>query len=265
MPAAEPVLLVTGVGMAAAVGLRTVPVLAEHFRVLAFHAGRPSGSAPVRTVIDQLADEAVAMLDAAGEARFHVYGLSFGGMVAQEIAARHPERLKTLVLGATTAGGDLRVSADDATQDFIRRRARMPAEEGLWASVPYSYAVLTRRRHAQRIGQDIAQRMKAPVDRDVHHIQRQAVLAHDAGDRLRGIAVPTLVVHGEEDLMVPPANGVRLGQVIPGARVLLLPGAAHLYPTDVPDADQRVASFLLEHSPSRRQRRPGESGHAARA
>jgi len=75
------------------------------------------------------------MLDAAGEARVHVYGLSFGGMVAQEIAARHPDRLMTLALGATAAGGDLRVPADDATQAFIRRRAGMPAEEGLWASV----------------------------------------------------------------------------------------------------------------------------------
>ena len=136
MRLAAPVLLVTGVVMAAAVGLRTVPVLTEHFRVLAFHAGRPLGGAPGGTVIEQLADEAVAMLDAAGEARVHVYGLSFGGMVAQEIAARHPDRLMTLALGATSAGGDLRVPADDATQAFIRRRAGMPAEEGLWASVP---------------------------------------------------------------------------------------------------------------------------------
>src|SRR3954470_19333066 len=176
--------------MSAVVRLRTVPVLAEHFRVLEFHAGRPSSGTAGAGVVEQLADEAVALLDAAGEDRAHVYGLSFGGMVAQEIALRHPDRVGALVLGATSAGGDLRVPSDDVTQEFIRRRAGMPAEERLWASIPYSYAVGTRRRHARRIGQDLAERMRAPVDPDDHRVQRQAALAHDTADRLGGLAVP---------------------------------------------------------------------------
>jgi pimeloyl-ACP methyl ester carboxylesterase len=131
--------------------------------------------------------------------------------------------------------------------------------------VPYSYAVGTRRRHALRIGQDIAARLRAPIDLRDHRVQREAVGAHDAGDRLGQLAVPTLVLHGEEDRLVPPANGVLLAEVIPGARHLALPGAAHVYPTDDPGADQEVVRFLLEQPASRRRRRATGSGRAAPA
>jgi pimeloyl-ACP methyl ester carboxylesterase len=60
---------------------------------------------------------------------------------------------------------------------------------------------------------------------------------------------PTLVVHGDEDVMVPPANGRLLAALIPGARLIELPGAAHLYPTDEPDADREVAAFLTADAP----------------
>ena len=109
------VLLVMGLGMTLAAWWRTVPVLAASFRVLTFDnrgVGRSEPAALPYTVA-QMADDAIAVLDAAGEDAAHVYGISLGGMVAQEAALRHPERVRALVLGATTPGGS-RATAPDA-------------------------------------------------------------------------------------------------------------------------------------------------------
>jgi 3-oxoadipate enol-lactonase len=248
--AGAPVLLVMGLGMNATGWWRTIPALAEGLRVIAFdnrgvgRSGRPPG--PYR--VPQLADDAVAVLDAADVERAHVYGISLGGMIAQEIALQHPDRVDALVLGATTPGGPNAVGADDDTLAFFRRRGQMPAEESVWASVPYNYGPRTRAEHADRIGQDIAQRLRFPIEPGPYIAQLEAALGHDAHDRLPEIHKPTLIVHGEEDRMVPPTNAQLIAAEIPGADLMMLPGAGHLYPTDEPQADRAILRFLSERS-----------------
>jgi 3-oxoadipate enol-lactonase len=249
--AGAPVLLVMGLGMNATGWWRTIPVLADAgFEVIAFdnrgvgRSARPAGPYSVTA----MADDAIAVMQAAGHERAHVYGISLGGMIAQEIALRYPDRVDALVLGATTPGGQYAVAADDATLAFFQRRGEMPAEEGVWASVPYNYGPRTRAEHADRIGEDIAQRLRYPIEPEPYMAQLAAALGHDVYDRLGEIDKPTLVVHGEQDRMVVPKNGALLADRIPGAKLHTLPDAGHLYPTDDPDADRAVASFLSERS-----------------
>ena len=183
-----------------------------------------------------MAADAVAVLDAAGIARAHVYGMSMGGMIAQELALRYPERVGALVLGATAPGGASATSPDPEILAFLARRAALPDEEGRWASVPYVYSVRTRSEGGQRIGEDFARRRSYAFHPDGYRAQLAAALRHDAGARLGAITAPTLVVHGAEDRMVPPENGRTLAAAIPGAESLLLDDAAHLYTTDEPGA-----------------------------
>jgi pimeloyl-ACP methyl ester carboxylesterase len=226
---------------------RTVPVLAQAgLRVLAFDnrgVGR-SDRPPAPYSVTMMADDAISVLDAAGIDRSHIYGISLGGMIAQEIALRHPARVKRLVLGATTPGGASSTPAPAETLAFFQRRGEMPAEEAVWASVPYNYASDTRAKHGDRIAQDIAQRLRFPIASDPYKAQLAAAFGHDARERLPKLTAPTLVVHGAEDVMVPPANGRLLAQLIPGARLAEFSKAAHLYPTDEPAADREVAGFL---------------------
>jgi 3-oxoadipate enol-lactonase len=242
-----PVLLVMGLGMNATGWWRTVPVLAAAgLRVLTFdnrgvgRSARPPG--PYTTAA--MAEDAISVLDAAGVERAHVYGISLGGMIAQEIALRHPDRTARLVLGATTPGGRTATPADGATLEFFQRRGQMPAEEAVWASVPYNYSARTRAERGDRIAQDIRERLRFPIEPAPYAAQLAAALAHDAHDRLAQVAAPTLVVHGDADVMVPPIDGRLLASLIPGAQLLELTGAGHLYTTDEPTADRKIATFL---------------------
>jgi 3-oxoadipate enol-lactonase len=246
-----PVLLVMGLGMAATGWWRTVPVLAEAgLRVLSFDnrgVGR-SERPPGPYTVAEMADDAVSVLDAAGVDAAHVYGISLGGMIAQELALRHPERVRALVLGATTAGGSAHVPADGATLAFLSLRGQMTAEHAVWASVPINYAARTRAQGGDRIAADIVQRLRYPIEAEYYTAQLAAAQAHDTVSRLAQIRAPTLVVHGTEDVLIPPANGERLAAAIAGAELSLWPGAAHLYFTDEPEADRAVAHWLSVRS-----------------
>src|SRR3954452_4646908 len=158
------VLLILGQGMSIESGWRTIERLSPAFRVLAFDnrdVGR-SGRAPLPYAVAQMARDASAVLDAAGEQRAHVYGISLGGMVAQEFALRHRDRVGALVLGATTPGGPLAVPRDPQVLTFYTRVGAMGAEEAEWAAVPYSYGTRTRRNYGDRIAEDIARRLQHP-------------------------------------------------------------------------------------------------------
>jgi pimeloyl-ACP methyl ester carboxylesterase len=242
----EPVLLVMGLGMNATGWHRTIPVLAGRFRVIAFDnrgVGR-SPRTPGPYTAAQLADDAVTVLDAAGEETAHVYGISLGGMIAQEIALRHPDRVRALVLGATTPGGAKAVQASPAVQAFTRLRAQMTAETAVWASVPINYGPATRRHGAQRIAEDIEQRLRFPIEPEPYSAQLAAAVGHDAHDRLHEIDKPTLVVHGDADVLVPPGNAPLIAGAIPGAELRTYEGAAHLYFTDEPQVDRDVCEWL---------------------
>ena len=181
-----PVLLIMGLGMNATGWWRTIPVLVEAgLRVIAFDnrgVGR-SDRVPGPYTAAEMADDAVSVLDETGVDAAHVYGISLGGMIAQEVALRHPDRVRALVLGATTAGGDNLVPADESVNAFVRLRAQMTAEHAVWASVPINYARRTRLEGGDRIAEDIAQRLRFPVEPEYYSAQLAAAHGHDAAVR----------------------------------------------------------------------------------
>jgi 3-oxoadipate enol-lactonase len=240
------VLLIMGLGLPAAAWWRTIPVLARSLRVIAFDNRGSGGSdrPPGPYSMADMAGDAAAVLDAAGVEHAHVYGISMGGMIAQELALRHARRVRSLVLGATSPGGRAATPPDGATIGFLRRRPAMPAEEARWASVPYLYSARTRRDGGSRISEDLERRRSFQFHADGYGHQLAAAAAHDATARLGGIAAPTLVVHGAEDRMVPPDNGRALAAAITGAELRVFDDAAHLYTTDEPSVDEHVMRFL---------------------
>jgi 3-oxoadipate enol-lactonase len=234
----QAVLVLSGVGLTAGVAARTTASLQPHFEVIA-----PPHARAVTT-----ADEAVALLDSANTDRAHVVGLSFGASVAQELAIGYPERVRSLVLASSTAGGKLYVPPSRAIRQFIRRLADLPAEEGLWAAVPYLYADTTCRGCARLVGEDIAQRLTGDLDPHAYRRQHAIARAHDIAGRANEITAPTLVIHGEHDQVLPLENGRLLAGAVPGAELVAVAAGGHAFPTDVPDSNTEIVKFLRAHS-----------------
>ena len=245
-----PVLLIMGLGLSGGAWWRTVPVLARDLAVITFDnrgVGRSRALLHAYTT-EAMADDARAVLDSAGVERAHVYGISLGGMVAQQLALRHPERVRSLVLGATHPGGPHTVRPDRDVVAFLRHRLAMRHEEAAWGSVPFNYSERARAEHPDRIAADLAERLSHPFPVQAYRAQMWAGALHDCYDRLNRIAAPTLVVHGSEDRLIPVENGRLLAERIPGARLLELEGTGHLYPTEAPEVDETIARFMLARS-----------------
>jgi pimeloyl-ACP methyl ester carboxylesterase len=244
----EPLLLVQGMsGTHLAWGDAFVSELERDFDVIAYdHRGvGHSARATAPFSIADLAQDAAGLLDALEIEDAHVLGISMGGMVAQELALRHPARVRTLALGCTYPGGpDARITDPAVVQRlseaiFSGDRERA-LRTGYEANVSAGFA-------GDRANYDAFYEMatELPVALEVLMRQLQAIQAHDASDRLAGIDAPTLVVHGTEDQMLPAANGKVIARLIPGARLELLHGVGHMFWWEQP---QCSAELVREHA-----------------
>ena len=244
----DPVLMIMGLGLSGGAWWRTVPVLSRSLRVITFDnrgVGRSRAHLHSYTT-EAMADDAVSVLDAAGIERAHVYGFSLGGMVAQQLALRHEDRVRSIVLGATHPGGPRAVRPSDDVIAFFRRRASMSAKDAARASVPFNYGPRCRREHKDRIAEDIQRRLAHPFPERAYKAQMVAVSLHNCYRRLKRIEAPTMVVHGREDRIVPVANAEILAERIPRAELRILDHAGHLYSTEQPEVDEDIARFFRE-------------------
>lgn len=240
----EPVLLIMGLGYTAHMWHRTRPRLAEHFRTIAVDnrgVGRsdaPAGPYP----IPLMALDAAAVLDAAEAESAHVFGVSMGGMIAQEFALQFPKRVRSLILACTGAGGPTAVRAEPEAAQMLKARARMAPDEALEAAVPFIYDLQTPR---ELIEEDLAIRRPWLPRPEPYLAQLQGILAWEGYSRLPEIDVPILVIHGENDRLVPAGNGRIIADRIPGSKLVLIPHASHLFMTDQPQiAHEAILNFL---------------------
>jgi pimeloyl-ACP methyl ester carboxylesterase len=246
----EPLLLIMGLGYPHEMWHRTRPVVSAHYRTILFdNRGVGKSDVPQGAYsIAQMAADAAAVLDAAGIERAHVFGVSMGGMIAQEFALNYPEKVNRLVLGCTACGGRTAIPAAPNVLAVLMARATMTPEEGAKAMVPYIYDASTPR---DRIEEDLAIRRRNYPEVAGYMGQVQAILAWSAFERLGQIEAPTLIIHGETDQLVPPENAPILARAIAGSRLVMLPQASHIFMTDQPEASHReVLAFLSGESRS---------------
>jgi 3-oxoadipate enol-lactonase len=242
-----PLLLIMGLGYPSAMWHRSRPVLSRQYRTIALD-NRGSGRSDVPAgpySLALMASDAAAVLDAAGVERAHVFGLSMGGMIAQEFALQYAHRVRSLILGCTASGGPTAVHAEAEVNRVLMARDLSP-EQMAQAMRPYVYDPAT---PVEKIEEDLAIRRQWFPRPEGYVAQLQGILAWEAYSRLPQITSPTLVIHGESDQLVPPGNGKLIAERIPGAKLLMLPRASHIFPTDkTEETHEAVLTFLAKHS-----------------
>jgi 3-oxoadipate enol-lactonase len=217
-------------------------------------SGRPVG---VFAVADMAAD-IVAVLDAAGIRRAHVMGASLGGMVAQELAVDHPERVDGLVLACTTPGWPSAYPMPQASMRLIAATHGMTAELALRRHTENALSSRTVQHCPELVGRLVELQGSRPADPAALRAQATAGALYAGRRRQTRIRARTLVLHGAADAVVDPRNGKLLADRIPGARLVIFPDLGHLLFWEDPDGfADAVTSFLLdrragEEAPTRR-------------
>jgi len=245
----EPVLLIMGLGYPSYLWHRTRPTLAAQYRTIALD-NRGSGRSdvpPSPYPIALMASDAAAVLDAAQVESAHVFGLSMGGMIAQEFALQYPKRVRSLILGCTAAGGPNAVRATPEVTKILTARDMSP-EEAAKAMRPYIYDAST---PLERVEQDLVIRRQWFPRPEGYMAQLQGIFSWEAYSRLPQITASTLVIHGDSDQLVPPGNGELIAARIPGAKLVMLAHASHIFTTDQPEASQQaIVEFLGAQLPA---------------
>jgi len=227
-----------------------VPAFAERHRVVVFdNRGAGQTDTPETPwTIATMADDTVALMDALGIDRAHVCGVSMGGMIAQEIALRHPARVRTLQLHCTAARTDAFTRARGEAWEVMR--TKLTREEAVRANFPALFAPQTYNERADFIEFLVARALANPHPQTLAGFrgQRTAIDAHDTTERLGSIACPTLVSVGEEDTLLPPRFAREVAARIPGAEFRTLPGG-HVYFWEFPaEFNAMCLEFLARHA-----------------
>ena len=243
-----PVVLVMGLGTDMGGWDAMLPFL-EGYRVLRpDNRGVGRSDAPDQPYsIAGMARDTIKVMDAAGFRTAHVYGASLGGMIAQEIALSFPDRVRTLVLGCTSPGVVSMPGSLGIIRLLLTRERYTPEESGRLAAPYLFHSAITE--HPERVEEALRKRMNAPASPVGYRRQLQATLRWSSLTRLRRLHLPTLILHGDHDRLIPQVNGRLLARLIPGARFYSIKGAGHVYSTDAPgEAAGVVVRFFEEHS-----------------
>jgi pimeloyl-ACP methyl ester carboxylesterase len=241
----EPLVLVHGLAYDRFGWGRLPDLLAQRFRVVLLdNRGVGESDAPTGPyTVAQMAADVAAVIDDAGIERTNLFGVSLGGYIAQEFALTWPERLDKLILCSAAPGGGSAVPMPQATQDVFARYPTMEREAGLRMFVENSLGDRGVRELPDLVEEIFEYRLGHAPTVDAWAAQATAGATYQSYDRIGSITVPTLVLAGDADVVVDPRNATLLGELIPNARVEIVPDRGHLL---VWEDSERVAELVTE-------------------
>ncbi|MBI3769824.1 MAG: alpha/beta fold hydrolase [Deltaproteobacteria bacterium] len=255
----DPLLLIMGLAADSQAWLFQVPEFAQRYRTISFdnrgigRSAKPAGPYTITT----MADDAVGLLDVLGIDRAHVVGVSMGGMIAQELVLRHPARVRGLVLACTFPEPDEEVALQrersvsqlggttNATGDLQIDPSRLDPMALFQHFLPRVFTPAFLQNELPKLMQLFGGALQWGFSIEAILAQVGAIMGHSTTARLHQITTPTLIITGDADLLIPPANSDILAREIPHARLVKIPGGSHGFNFETPDVFNReVLAFL---------------------
>jgi pimeloyl-ACP methyl ester carboxylesterase len=242
----EPLLMIMGFVSDSRMWILQTPAFAPHFKCITFdnRGVGMSSQPPGPYTMEQMAADALAVLDDAGIERCHVLGVSMGGAIAQQLALKAPERIRSLALAVTWCHRNPWL---DRLSDIGRHFASMGHDEFGRGVLLFLFSPPFMINQPDLIAaiEQMVLAFQPPADTFVN--QLAAVVDHDVREQLATINVPTLVVSARRDLMVPPELGEIVAASIPGARFELLDGGHAVNAENAAEFNSVVLEFLLSN------------------
>ena len=206
--------------------------LADDFKVIIFDnrgAGKTENSNRDFS-IKMLADDTVSLTNNLGIDRFYLFGISMGGMIAQEVAINYPERVEKLILGATNCGGSKQILPEQEILDILSRpRENLTPEEVIEGTIPLLYTEEFIKNNPEFIENYKRELLKTPISPESFERQIKAIMSFNTGMKLKKISCPTLIIHGKKDVLIPYENAEILDKRIPNSKVILLEESGHSF------------------------------------
>jgi 3-oxoadipate enol-lactonase len=246
--AGEPLLLIQGMSANhMAWGRPFASLLEQSFEVISFDNRGIGLSRPVTEAfsIAEMAADTAGLLDALEIESAHVLGISMGGMIAQELALAHPEKLRSLTLGCTYCGGEGSRLMDPADfQGLVEAMGSGDAQRVFRAMYELNLSPGFRAEESN-YADFTAMAEALPAARETIGLQVQAIMAHDTSSRLPGVIAPTLVIHGTADRVLGYPNGPLIAGLIPGAQLEAFEDVGHMFWWEQPE---RTAELVRAHA-----------------
>ena len=230
----QPLLLIMGLGSPAANwDQQFVAQMTKTHQVITYdNRGTGQSDKPDEAYsIALFARDAVALLDTLNLPRVHVFGISMGGMIAQELAIHYPQRIASLVLGCTTPGGKNAVPAPPESMKALKGRPGQTPEEAGRAAWQLSYSEEYINAHRAELEAHLQQALAHVTPRFAYERHVEATMTLRVFKQLKDINIPTLVTTGRDDVLIPAVNSEIIAREIPGAELALFDNAGHGFVT----------------------------------
>ncbi|MGH7932383.1 MAG: alpha/beta fold hydrolase [Candidatus Binataceae bacterium] len=229
----DPLLMIMGLGSSSASWHpQLIADLARDFRVIVYdNRGTGQSDKPdIPYSLQMFMNDAAGLLDALKIERVHAFGVSMGGMIAQEFALNHGARLKTLTLGCTTAGGKHAVAPPPESMKLLSApRDGLSDADLIRRSWQLGYTQAYMHNHRDELEASIPRILAHPTPAFAYKRHLEATYTLKTYDRLPRITTPTLVITGVQDALIPARNAEIIAERIPGAKLHLIADAGHAF------------------------------------